>query len=454
MTTNGTPLYNLKAVVRETGLKPDTLRAWERRYGIPEPDRTAGGHRLYSQQDINTLKWLLERQEEGLSISRAVRLWHRLISDGKDPLQAIPLTRASEQTVTYNAVEVGNTAIELRKSWIDACLAFDERRAEMIMSQAFSYYPPELVCMEVLRKALVEIGDRWYSGEVTTQQEHFASALALRRIDTLITAAPTPNRPGRIVVGCPPGENHTFGALFLTYLLRRRGWDVIYLGANVSLNRLQEMITSTKPDLVIYSSQILESAASLLDVAEFMLAHKIPFAYGGYIFNAVPEVRAHIPGHFLGADLEQVADYVEHLIVNKPPTPSYEVASNVYRHAYTTLVERNGLIESQTWSILEQEDFPRDKIPQANQYLSRDLLAALKLGNLEFVGANLRWLEGLMVNHDMPVETLPIYLRAYYMAAKSVLGDPENPILSWLEGLLETANSGFIENLEFPRNPQ
>ncbi len=70
--------------MQETGLKPDTLRAWERRYGIPEPDRSGGGHRLYSQHDINTLKWLLARQEEGLSISRAVALWHSLMDEGRD----------------------------------------------------------------------------------------------------------------------------------------------------------------------------------------------------------------------------------------------------------------------------------------------------------------------------------------------------------------------------------
>jgi len=68
---NQTPTFNLKVVVRETGLKPDTLRAWERRYGMPQPHRTPGGHRLYSQYDIDTLKWMVDRQNEGLSISRA-----------------------------------------------------------------------------------------------------------------------------------------------------------------------------------------------------------------------------------------------------------------------------------------------------------------------------------------------------------------------------------------------
>src|SRR3954462_9572650 len=72
------PMYNLKAVVQETGLKPDTLRAWERRYGLPDPQRRESGHRLYSQNDINMLKWLSTRQDEGMSISRAVELWRSL----------------------------------------------------------------------------------------------------------------------------------------------------------------------------------------------------------------------------------------------------------------------------------------------------------------------------------------------------------------------------------------
>ncbi len=79
---NQAPTFNLKAVVRETGLKPDTLRAWERRYGLPEPDRTEGGHRLYSQEDIEILKWLIGRQDEGMSISRAVDQGVERESDG------------------------------------------------------------------------------------------------------------------------------------------------------------------------------------------------------------------------------------------------------------------------------------------------------------------------------------------------------------------------------------
>lgn len=441
MSTEDIPTYNLKAVVQETGLKPDTLRAWERRYGVPEPDRTSGGHRLYSQHDINTLKWMLARQDEGLSISRAVRLWHRLVKDGQDPLQAMPLPQVSEPPVTYTPVELGDTIVELRRAWIDACMAFDERRAEMVLSQAFSYYPPEVVCFELLQKGLVDIGNGWYQGEVTVQQEHFASALALRRMDALLAAAPAPTRAGRILVGCPPGDNHTFSALLLTFLLRRRGWDVVYLGADVPKNRLQNTVEKTRPDLVVFSGQLLESAASLLEIATFLDEHHVPLAYGGYIFNLVPEIRDRIPGHFLGNSMAQVPAVIEHLVTNRPPSPAYEAVSEDYQRAHTYFIERHGLLETKVWEILEAEGFPKSEVPEANRYMSRNIASALKLGDLDYMGANIHWIEGMMINHNMPAEHLHRYLAAYSQAAQFALGGPAGRLIrEWLEEVVAIAS--------------
>ena len=84
--TDQTSGYNLKVVVHATGLNAETLRAWERRYGLPKPERTPGGHRLYTWRDIQILNWLSERQKEGMSISRAVDNWRSLEANGQDPL--------------------------------------------------------------------------------------------------------------------------------------------------------------------------------------------------------------------------------------------------------------------------------------------------------------------------------------------------------------------------------
>src|SRR5512146_2181039 len=83
-----TPAFNLKVVLKETGIAADTLRAWERRYGLPMPQRTEGGHRLYSQRDIEIIRWLMKQQESGLSISRAVDMYNEQLASGSDPLPA------------------------------------------------------------------------------------------------------------------------------------------------------------------------------------------------------------------------------------------------------------------------------------------------------------------------------------------------------------------------------
>jgi len=172
------PLLNLKAVVQQTGLKPDTLRAWERRYGLPSPGRSGGGHRLYTQRDIEVLRWLVARQHEGLSISRAVDLWRQIDAGWRDPLQAlapIPLLHTS----IAEPRPVGGILDQLRQEWLAACLDYDEQRAEQTVAQAFALYPPETVCLELLQGALSEVGDLWHEGIATVQQEHFASELAI-----------------------------------------------------------------------------------------------------------------------------------------------------------------------------------------------------------------------------------------------------------------------------------
>ena len=122
-----TPAFNLKVVLKETGIAADTLRAWERRYGLPMPQRTAGGHRLYSQRDIETIKWLMTRQAEGLSISRAVDLWNEQIASGTDPLAGLALQPDHPSTqLLPSTSRPKQLSTSLRAQWVDACLNFNE----------------------------------------------------------------------------------------------------------------------------------------------------------------------------------------------------------------------------------------------------------------------------------------------------------------------------------------
>jgi MerR family transcriptional regulator, light-induced transcriptional regulator len=439
-----TPTYNLKAVVRETGLKPDTLRAWERRYGVPAPQRTDSGHRLYSQHDIDTLKWLLVRQNEGMSISRAVELWHRLEADGLDPLTATvapgtqrpPEVRAPIAPLAPATLGEGDTVAGLRQAWVNACLAFDEYQAEQLLSQAFALFPAESVCLEVIQKGLAEIGDGWYRGRVTVQQEHFASALALRRMEALLISTPSPTRPGRIMVGCPPDEEHTFVPLMLSLLLRRRGWEVIYLGANVPIRSIETTVSVVRPNLVILTAQQLHTAASLLEMAEVLYRERVPVAFGGLVFTEVPNLHQSIPGYYLGAKLEQATAAIEQIMASLRPMAAQRMVGYDYREAVEQFRARQTLIESEAWQQMQQH-MPKRHLATANQSFGRAIIAALSLGNVNYLDPDIEWIEGLLVNHnEMPAEALEAYLETYYDALVKHLGKSGYLVIEWMARLL------------------
>jgi methanogenic corrinoid protein MtbC1 len=429
------PFFNLKAVIKQTGLKADTLRAWERRYGIPSPERSQGGHRLYSQHDISTIKWLMARQQEGMSIKRAVELWRQIEEEGRDPLRSVtPL--ATPQGPALTPPTVGSTIVKMRESWIDACLAYDERTAEQILAQAFAIHTPETVCLELLQKAVAEVGKGWYQDQITVQQEHFCSGLAMRHLEALIMAAPPPTRPGRILAACPSGEHHVLGLLLTTWLLRRRGWEVIYLGANVPAEQLGTTIAATQPQLVILAAQQLHSAATLRDTAQMLQEAGVMLAYGGLIFNVLPTLRERIPGHFLGERLESVPQAVESLLLAPRPAPEVEPVPDAYRQAKDHFLQRHGAIETQLDQELDETGIPPHYLDIANRELALNIDAALSLGDMSFMGTDIEWVEGLLKNHSVPTQMLQSYLTAYYQAARQRLDERGKPIVAWFDRLV------------------
>lgn len=420
-----TPMFNLKAVVEETGITAHTLRAWERRYGLPRPARSEAGHRLYSQRDIDVLKWLMARQQEGLSIKRAVELWQALEAEGREPLQAMPLLPSA-------AMPTGGTLAELGQAWISACLSFDEARAEQVITEAFALYGPEIASLEVLQKGLVQIGEAWYAGQASVQQEHFATALAMRRLDGLVLATPPPTRAGRILAAGPPEEEHAFSLLLATFLLRRRGWDVLYLGANVPIARLETAVAAHRPQLVLSAAQQLPTAATLLEMACFLQDEQVTLAFGGWIFNRLPALRSRIPGHFLGESMMQGVQAVEQLMLSPKPSPHVEDLSEERRQTLSHYRERRPRIEAELWPDLATMSMTEEHLAMANDALARHISAALILGEMGFLNTCLEWAVGLFHNRGLPVNVLSDYLRRYCRAAQAHLDERGAPIVNWL----------------------
>jgi MerR family transcriptional regulator, light-induced transcriptional regulator len=298
------PLFNTKAVVQSTGISAATLRAWERRYGVPEPERTDSNYRLYSERDIALIRWLKERVESGVSISQAVELYRRAL-DG----QGLPSHTTSHLAPPALPDHVHDTGSAIARL-IAAFKAFDERAADQVMNEVFSIYPIEDVLLSVIQPTMIEVGEQWHRGEVSVPMEHFATAYMERKLMGLFNAQPL-NADGPLVIaGCAPREQHELGILLFAFFLRRYGVRVLYLGANVPMVDLRAALESLRPAMLALSALVPESVEELQAIAQMIREMPAPrplFAIGGGAFRDHPELAEGIHGMYLGHDARQAA---------------------------------------------------------------------------------------------------------------------------------------------------
>ncbi|WP_423224217.1 MerR family transcriptional regulator [Candidatus Amarolinea aalborgensis] len=310
------PLYNIKAVEQATGLSAATLRAWERRYGVCEPQRSESGYRLYSDRDLAALRWLKRRLEEGLAISQAVTLLQR--RTGSSNGAAEPKAERPAPVISAERFSL----VDLRHQLTEALLSFDEQRADMLLSEAFAMYGVESACELILAPAMVDIGDRWHRGQITVVAEHFASHYVRRKLESLLNVTPVHERGLTIVLGCAPGDWHEVGLILMAFFLRRQGYHVIYLGQNVPLEHLVAELARLLPSMVIMSATTDEAAAALTEVSQVVAAMPEPrpiFGFGGRAFNRDHSLHEAVRGHFLGESAVRAVNQVHTLLSRAAP---------------------------------------------------------------------------------------------------------------------------------------
>jgi len=301
------PIYNIKAVVQRTGIPADTVRAWERRYGLPHPARTPGGQRAYSERDIAVIGWLRQRTEEGMTISQAVSLL-----DALGPEQALASPGPAPTGPRTHAAVV--------RELLAAFLRYDQPAADAIIGEAFVLFGVEEAVSRVVRPTLVEIGELWHRGEIAVTTEHFASQFIKRKIAGLIGMYDNAHAPWTVIIGCAPHEQHEIGALLLCLFMMRQGWRVLYLGPDVPIGDLLQTVARVQPDMVCMSASSVASAEQVALIGAALQTGDEPrplFAYGGNIFNNRPELRASVPGIFLAEDARQAIETARTLLVSR-----------------------------------------------------------------------------------------------------------------------------------------
>jgi DNA-binding transcriptional MerR regulator len=296
---SASPLYNIGVVTRVTGVPIATLHAWERRYGFPDAARTAGKHRLYSENDIAGLRWVKSQVDLGLTVSRAVIAARALEADGR-------LFLPAEPEAGWRSEPGPATSPALRESLLDAITHHDLPRADQLMGEMLAFYSPEDLTLDVIGPALNAIGEAWEQGHITVATEHLASNYLRHRLLMWMVTGPTP-RPGNpIVLACAPGEWHEGSLLMLGVLLRRQGWPVAYLGQNVPFHDLAEFIDDIHPPAVVLVAMCEEPARELAEWPHWIkqVGGNPLITFGGRAFVVQPELQGMVPGIYLGTAIQ------------------------------------------------------------------------------------------------------------------------------------------------------
>lgn len=304
------PKFTIKLVSERTGIKPVTLRAWERRYDLLAPDRLENNYRLYSDRDIQILRWITSRLESGLTISTAVREYLGLRKNGTWP-EALPsgLFPKSSNKPNFPPETFANRLYV-------ALTAHDQSKAKQIIDHIQSIYDLETIFFEIFYPCLFEIGEAWFRGEIRIATEHFASGFIRGILMNLLQVFPVSSQARKLLIGCAPEEFHEIGPLMLSVLLRREGYQVEFLGADLPVDDLIAYAEDVSPDMVILSAGFEHTARPLYQFQAKLntLTEKPVFGFGGRYFNENDNAREEMPGVFLGSTVADAIQNVHNLM--------------------------------------------------------------------------------------------------------------------------------------------
>jgi len=267
---------------RRVGVTPELLRAWESRYGLTRPVRSAGGFRLYTAADAARVERMQRGLEQGLSAAEAARA-------------ALEDERPSQGLLEHLAARL-----------LAAIGRYDEAAAHSVLDESLAAFGLEQTLRHVLLPVLKEIGDSWKSGQTEISQEHFASNLIRGRLLALTRFWGRGTGP-LALLACAPGELHDITLLAFALVLRSHSWRILYLGADTPIATLTRTAETTRPALVVVSSfdpALLHAQTTGLR----RLARTAPLALAGP--GATDELSTRLGARHLNGDLLTAADQI------------------------------------------------------------------------------------------------------------------------------------------------
>ncbi|MDD2521968.1 MAG: MerR family transcriptional regulator [Anaerolineaceae bacterium] len=304
------PEFTIKAVQHRTGIKPVTLRAWERRYNLLEPIRLPNGYRLYSERDIQLLLWVQRRVDSGISISQVVQQFNQIREKGVWP----------ESIQTFSPAKPRKQAPRPARHYAElmfgALVAHNEERAGLIFEECQLYFDLLTIFQEVVQPCLALLDEAWFVGDIRLTTRHMAHTVIKGRMAGIMQGLPIIKEGALILVGCGPEETEEMDAMMLSVLLRQNNYHVEYLGQDLPTDDLIDYSKISRPKLICLAINTEPTAYLLNGFAKQLssIRGKPKFAYFGKYVSANEDAREKLNGAYLGETLKINLERIRRLL--------------------------------------------------------------------------------------------------------------------------------------------
>lgn len=293
--------YRINAVAEMTGIPAATLRAWERRYGVPEPQRTESSYRVYSDADIELIRRVRELCDQGMAPSEAARTVMIDAEQRKAPSanSADPFVHASDAIV--HAVE-----------------GFDPKQVESAVRHAMALGPASTVFDRVFRPAMIEIGQRWHDGVFSVGQEHMATSIIESATAAMLRLVSREDSDRTAVVACFADDTHTLSSFGFALHMASWGFNVVRLGARTPPHAIRQAVDELSPALVGLSATVVPASHRARELVEEYAAAcgDTPWMVGGSAAADLAELVEQHGGTIVteGVEPRQLRSTIEGLV--------------------------------------------------------------------------------------------------------------------------------------------
>jgi DNA-binding transcriptional MerR regulator len=242
--SRGSPL-RIGDVAARTGVTVPTLRAWEHRYGLLAPQRTQGGHRLYSDDDVRRVQRVRVLVGQGWTVAAAAEEARRQV----DTAPAV----AEAALAPAGGAGPGMAAPQLLTDLLSGVRRFDVDAMQRAIGSAFDFEDVAGAIEHILVPALREVGRWWRDDPGAVANEHAFSHVLRGRLCSLLRTFRTNRRPMCLALA-PETELHDLGLLMASLIVAQHGWSVTFLGAGTPPAAMDAAVVRLAPDALLIAA--------------------------------------------------------------------------------------------------------------------------------------------------------------------------------------------------------